>query len=163
MRGLHWRRVTLIKGWFHEVLTEALPVHYNLTKASIIMIDSDLYSSAQQALAFCAPLIQDTAVLLFDGCSLEGCAETGWEQVVKGERQAFEEFMGQHPEFDVTPLESYAPWAASFLLRRRAAQRLAGPSGRAPDRGTEVRSTAWHGEQLTRRSLHHLFLRPKAQ
>ena len=116
VKGIDWRRVTLIKGWFHEVLTEDLPVHYNLTKASIIMIDSDLYSSAQQALAFCAPLIQDHAVIFFDDWT-----EVGWEHVVKGERQAFQEFMQGHPELEVRPLESYAPWAASFLLTRHPA------------------------------------------
>ena len=80
------------------------------------MIDSDLYSSAREALAFCAPLIQDDAIIFFDDLT-----EAGWEGL-EGERQAFREFLEAHPEFGAVQLESYSPWTATFLLTRRVVQ-----------------------------------------
>ena len=65
---------------------------------------SDLYSSAREALAFCAPLIQDDAIIFFDDLT-----EAGWEGMVKGERQAFPEFLEAHAEFGAVQLESYSP------------------------------------------------------
>ena len=66
VKSIDWRRVTLVKGWFDEVLAPDPARRRSLTKASLIMIDSDLYSSAREALASCAPFIQDDAIFFFD-------------------------------------------------------------------------------------------------
>jgi len=44
------RDVTLVKGWFSETLNRDLLERHGLRKASVIMIDCDMYLSAKQAL-----------------------------------------------------------------------------------------------------------------
>ena len=43
--GIDWKRVTLVKGFYRDSLTDALVAEHGLRKASLIMIDCDLYSS----------------------------------------------------------------------------------------------------------------------
>jgi hypothetical protein len=85
----------------------------NLTSASLIMIDCDIYSAARDALQFAGPLIRDRAVIFLDD----------WGYGVKlgrrGEKEAFEEFLAAFP-FEATPLPSYTPYTRTFLLRRKA-------------------------------------------
>lgn len=64
------------------------------------MIDCDIYSSARTALGFCAPLIQNWAVVLFDDWNSGGLAAKGL-----GERGAFEEFMAGNPDLQAKELE----------------------------------------------------------
>ena len=82
--GIAWKRTFLIKGWFSDTLNDNLIQYYNIQKASIIMIDCDLYSSAKESLNFCCPLIKDTSIIFFGGWS---------EDKSIGERKAFEEFL----------------------------------------------------------------------
>jgi len=114
-RGVAWERVTLVKGWFDQTLTPELVEEHGIRKAGVIMIDSDLYSSARTALEFCAPFILDEAVLLFDDWGPDVDAAN------LGERRAFEEFLARHPYFAATELETYQPGGAKvFLVSRRA-------------------------------------------
>jgi len=45
-RGVDWQRVVLIKGWFSDTCKPSTKTQHKMTKAGIVMIDSDLYSSA---------------------------------------------------------------------------------------------------------------------
>jgi O-methyltransferase len=85
--------VTLVKGWFSETCTAATRTRLGLTRASVIMVDCDLYSSACEVLAFCEPLIGAQAVLVFDDWHASGLADRGM-----GEAKAFEEFLATHEE-----------------------------------------------------------------
>jgi len=126
-KGIRWDRTTLIKGFFENTLTPDLLRQHGIRKASVIMVDSDLYSSAKTVLEFCAPLIHDHAVILFDDWwpGTLGAARTG-------ERRAFEEFLAAHPDLAAEELESYAPqWAKVFLVSRSPAP--AKPSPPAED------------------------------
>jgi O-methyltransferase len=98
--GVDWARTFLIKGWFSEVLNDALVAHYGISKASIIMIDCDLYSSSKQALDFCAPLIRDRALIFFDDWS-DG-AKTN-----HGEKRAFDEFLQANPQLQADEFGTY--------------------------------------------------------
>lgn len=87
------------------------------------MIDCDLYSSTLEALKFCAPLIHEHAVILFDD----------WfplaEQAM-GEKKAFDEFLADHPDMSARDLGSYDATARVFaVLRNKSA---------APNAVTEV-------------------------
>ncbi len=101
--GVDWNRVFLVKGWFDETLNERLLQKYGISKASVIMIDCDLYSSSKQALDFCGPLIKDEAIIFFDdwdgGMNL---AERGL-----GERRAFDEFLQRHRDLTATEFGNY--------------------------------------------------------
>ena len=54
-RGVDWSRTFLIKGWFNETLTPETVTKYSIAKASVIMIDCDIYSSSKAALNFLHP------------------------------------------------------------------------------------------------------------
>jgi O-methyltransferase len=77
--------VNLVKGYFNETLSCG-PTKYNISKARILFVDSDTYSSAKEALNFCTTLVQQgTYIILDDYFSYNGRLDLG----VAG---AFEEF-----------------------------------------------------------------------
>jgi predicted O-methyltransferase YrrM len=115
LSGVDLNRITLVKGWFDETLTESERRRQGIRKASLIMIDCDLYSSARTALRFCAPLILDEAVIFFDDW---WPATLGAQNL--GEKRAFDEFLQENPHLTATELDSYYSDAAKvFLVSRR--------------------------------------------
>jgi hypothetical protein len=112
-QGVDWDRIRLIKGWFGETLNNELKREFNITKASIIMIDCDMYLSAKQALDFCGPLIQDASIVFFDDWHSGDLASKNL-----GEKRAFEEFLNDHPDFTIDHLGGYDPNSAVFLVER---------------------------------------------
>jgi hypothetical protein len=112
--GVDWSRVTLVPGWFADTLTARTRAEHRITKASVIMIDCDLYSSTREALTFCAPLIADEALILFDEYY-----PTRLHGKYLGERRAFMEFLRENPQFETSPFGAYAPRTQAFWLKRR--------------------------------------------
>jgi O-methyltransferase len=112
-KGVQLDRVVLVKGWFKDTLTRDTVDRLGLTKASLIMIDCDIYSSSREALWFCEPLIRETAVIFFD--------DWGWRSDLNeiGQKEAFTEFMQEFSMFSEEPLPAYLPQARAFLIRRR--------------------------------------------
>jgi hypothetical protein len=111
--GIDWSRTVLVPGWFEETLRPALAGEFGIEKAGIVMIDCDIYMSARTALGFCAPLIQDRAVVVFDDWNSGGLAAKGL-----GERRAFEEFMAVNPDLRAKELDTYHENAKVFLVTR---------------------------------------------
>lgn len=111
-RGVDLGRVELVKGWFVDTLTPETTNRLNLRKASLIMIDCDIYSASKEALWYCAPLIEDRAVIIFD--------DWGWRtgEGEIGQREAFEEFLEAFPYFKYEALPAYIPQARMFVLSR---------------------------------------------
>lgn len=110
-RGVDWNRVALIKGWFDETLTPATADTYGIRRASIVMIDCDIYSSAIKALTFTGPLMADESIIIFDD----------WYSVAKahfGEQQAFSEFLQAHPGLAARPVDAYNDTSLVFHVRR---------------------------------------------
>lgn len=106
-------RVFLIPGWFSETCNAETAHRYNLTKASVIMIDCDIYTSTKEALDFCAPLITDRALILFDDWHAGNLAAKHL-----GERKAFEEWLAASTSFTVEPFGSYRAKAETFIVTR---------------------------------------------
>jgi O-methyltransferase len=106
-KGIDWDRTNLIKGWYSETLTDDLKKKYDIKKASIIMVDCDLYSSAKEALNFCAPIIKDMSIIFFDD----------WAEEEIGEKKAFNEFLKENTKFQVEELGSYRPAGKIFMLQ----------------------------------------------
>jgi O-methyltransferase len=101
--GIDMSRVHLVKGWYSDTLTQELARELGITKASVIMIDCDLYTSTKQALDFCAPFIEDDVVVFFDDWDGgQGLAERGL-----GEKRAFDEFLAERPELRAEELGTY--------------------------------------------------------
>ncbi len=63
---MDWGRVTLVKGFYSDTLNNELVAKQDIRKASILMIDCDMYSSAIESLNFCEPFILDEAIIIFD-------------------------------------------------------------------------------------------------
>jgi O-methyltransferase len=111
--GVDMRRVTLIKGWFKDTLTAETRDRLGIVKASLIMIDCDIYSASRDALLFSGPMIRDEAVIFFDDWG--GRADRG----KIGQKEAFEEFLAEFPLLAAEPLPSYLPPQARVFLVHR--------------------------------------------
>jgi hypothetical protein len=93
-------RVNLIKGFYSDSLTNELVDEHKMEKASVIMIDCDMYSSTIEALEFCEPLIKDDVIMIFDD----------WNPLAKqnmGEKRAFDEFLEKYPHFTAEEIGKY--------------------------------------------------------
>jgi predicted O-methyltransferase YrrM len=117
-------QVTLVEGWFADTLTHDLVERHGLRKASVIMVDCDMYSSAKQALDFSGPLIRDQAVVILDDWYSGGLDERNM-----GERRAFEEFLSDGT-FDAQAVGRYGPNAKVFKVSRRPLSGTAVPATR---------------------------------
>jgi len=98
--GVSDESATLVKGWFSDTLTPATRERLGIERASVLMIDCDLYSAARDALRFSAPLIGRAAIVYFDDWNAAGIGDLG-----EGERRAFEEFLAENPDLRAEPLE----------------------------------------------------------
>ena len=112
-KGVDLGRVVLVRGWFKDTLHEETRRRHAIQKASLVMIDCDIYSASKDALAFSSEQIEDDAVFFFDDW---GSAES---QGMIGQKEAFSEFLTEHPEFSATPLPSYTENARVFHVSRR--------------------------------------------
>ena len=101
--GVNWEKVKLIKGWFKDTLKPGLIKENNIEKASVIMIDCDMYISAKEALDFCVPLIKDKTIIIFDDWNSANLAKRNL-----GEKKAFEEFMNENPHFEYFDFDNYS-------------------------------------------------------
>ena len=97
------------KGWYSDTLTPELIQTRKILKASLINIDCDLYSSAKQALAFCAPLIKDSSIIFFDD----------WPADFIGEKKAFDEFWKENNRFHIEEIGSYKPAGQILSVQKR--------------------------------------------
>lgn len=113
-KGVPREAMNFVKGWYADTLTAQTKARLELNKVSLVMIDCDIYTASYEALCFCAPLIADKAVIFFD--------DWGWRADIGeiGQKEAFEEFLGDFPEFSARPLPSYLDQARVFLVTRLA-------------------------------------------
>ena len=117
--GIDWNRTFLIKGWFSDTLNGNIIQDYKIQKASIIMIDCDLYSSAKESLNFCLPLIKETSIIFFGDWS---------EDKSIGERRAFEEFLQENGQLKSELVSQYknhrVPKGRIFLVTNEQRRNL---------------------------------------
>jgi O-methyltransferase len=121
LSGINWGRLRLVKGWFSDTLNEDLVRNQLIEKASVVMIDCDLYTAAREALQFCRPLIKDETIFIFDDWHAYGLDGRGM-----GEKRAFEEFMQNCPELSSSHLKGLSgynnrrpvPGGELFLVTR---------------------------------------------
>ena len=111
--GVDRSRVTLIPGWFSETCTADTAHRHGIEKASVIMVDCDIYTSARDALAFCTPLIKDRALMIFDDWNSGDLAAKNL-----GERKAFEEWLASTGCFEAARFATYRPKSETFMVTR---------------------------------------------
>jgi hypothetical protein len=105
-------RVTLVEGWYSDTLSKG--DSYGIDSASLVMVDSDTYSSARLALRFVAPLLTNPSVLIFDDWRLNDL-----DVKAMGEYRAFYEWAAQYPTIRWKSVRSYNRKSKMLILRRR--------------------------------------------
>lgn len=95
--------ISIVKGWLSDTLNRDNIEKYGIGNASIIMMDCDIYASAEEALRFCEGLIGDETIIIFDDWHSGGLAEKGL-----GEKKAFEEFLERNEHVRAKEIGEYA-------------------------------------------------------
>jgi len=104
-KGLQYQ---LVPGFFSDSLKSG-PSSLGIKKSRIIFIDSDTYSSASEALAFCGPTLQEgTFIILDDYFSYKGSS-------VRGVAGAFNEFV-KNASIEVRTVMNYGMGGAVFIV-----------------------------------------------
>ena len=106
-------RVDLIAGWYKDTLEDPKS-RIAVGTVSVVMIDSDAYSSANLALSFVGPLLADVSAIMFDDWKLNDLDIKNL-----GEYRAFSEFLDANPNFDVIAQRGYNRKSKIFILRRK--------------------------------------------
>ena len=117
--GVDWSRVHLIEGFYDTSLTDTLALEKGMKKASVVLVDCDVYVSSISVLKFIRPLLQDGTIIIFDDWGTFGDDTSE----AKGEKKAFREFLLQHPEWRADDfLDSgwnvYRYLQKSFVMRK---------------------------------------------
>ena len=108
--GGNLKTIKLIEGFFSDSLNAKTKKKYEIKKASIVNIDSDLYSSAVDVLNFIKPLIMEGTILLFDDWnSMQGEKQSGEEIALK-------EFLKKNKSVKLKKLYSYGWHGQAFAV-----------------------------------------------
>lgn len=89
--GIPKNKLITVKGFFEHVLTPELKLRLLPTKAAVIYIDCDLYTSTVPVLNFIKDFLQTGTIIVFDDWN---CFHGDPD---KGERRAFREFRERNP------------------------------------------------------------------
>lgn len=110
--GVDWKRTFLIEGFFNDTLHAQTRAQYKMTKASVVLLDSDLYESAASALEFLEPMLLDQTILIMDDWNAFDRDES------RGERLAMAEFLRRHPQWKAEPWFHYRNYGQVFVMRK---------------------------------------------
>lgn len=109
--NIDWKRTHLIKGWFDDTLNSTTTAKHNIRKASVIMIDCDIYSASKTALNYSLPMINDYAVIFFDDWK---------DDITFGEYKAYDEFLRENKQLKSEPFGDYPPTGKIFFVTNTA-------------------------------------------
>ena len=105
------KKVIIVEGGYHKVLTKELQRKLPLKKASVIYIDCDLYESTVSVLNFIIPYITTGTIIAFDD----------WYSFKndpnKGEQRAFYEWLKRNPQFKAEEFYKIPGRINSFFMR----------------------------------------------
>ncbi len=103
-------KINIVEGFYEETLNENNKINYNMNKASIIMIDCDLYHSAKLVLDFITDIVQNGTVLIFD----DWYAYRGNPN--KGEQLATKEWLNKNKNISLIPFSRFGVYQQSFIV-----------------------------------------------
>lgn len=90
--GMPPDRLTTVRGFYEDSLTEDVKRSLLPKKAAVIYVDCDLYLSTIPVLEFIKDFLQQGSVIVFDDWN---CF---WADPDRGERRAWREFCERHPD-----------------------------------------------------------------
>ena len=118
--GVLLDRVRVVEGMYSDTLTAETKARHGLTKAAVVHVDCDLYSSTSVVLAFIEDLIDEGSIVIFDDWYMPG-GDTNC-----GEKRAFTEWPFSHcsransrsegKSFSSSPSASCISWRTSALI-----------------------------------------------
>ncbi len=102
-------KLVTVPGWFEETCIEKTKEKHEMSKAAIIHIDCDLYSSSKTVLEFVEDLLVDGTVLIFDDWyNFKGNPNLG-------EQRAFNEWSNNLSDWEFVQYQKEGPWRNSFI------------------------------------------------
>jgi len=109
--GMDMSRVNLIKGFYHDSLTDDLKTEHSFQPASVVLLDCDLYSSTIEALEWMDIYLQNGTVLLFDDWTSYGDSKD------LGQQKALEDFLSKRPNYKIEHLWKFCKHGNAFVLK----------------------------------------------
>lgn len=111
--GVDMDRVISVPGLYDRSLTPQVKVQHRLTRASVVMIDCDLYESTVPVLDFLTDLVGQGTILIFhDWFRFKGSPQ-------QGEQRACREWLERNPQLELIEYWREGPQAVSFLVNLR--------------------------------------------
>lgn len=108
--GVRLDDVILVKGLYQNTCTAETRQKHGLSKAAIVMIDCDLYSSTVPVLEFLTPLVQQGTILIFDDWfRFQGSPN-------HGEQLACKEWLERNTQIELREFWRQGPQAVSFIV-----------------------------------------------
>ena len=108
--GVDLQRVTIIPGYYKEILNNETKKNLPLKKAAIVYIDCDLYESTIPVLDFVTDYIQDGTIIIFDDWFLfKGHPD-------RGEQRAFREWLDKNKHIRVSEYNKFGWYGNSFIV-----------------------------------------------
>ena len=112
-QGVPLDRVIVVPGYFGSTLNEETVRKYDIKRAAIVYIDSDLYESAKIVLQFITPLLQDGTIIIFDDWyCFRGNPNFG-------EQKACAEWLDSNPDWILTQYQKESSWRNSFIANEK--------------------------------------------
>ena len=132
--GMPRNRLTTVKGFYDQSLTDDLKQRLSPAKAAVVYVDCDLYVYTIPVLKFVKDFLQPGSVIVFDdwNCFL-GDPD-------KGERRAWFEFCQANPELRFEPFVSTG-MQQSFLcvdVGMSSGETLSSDQSRTPDTTSQI-------------------------
>jgi len=102
--------VHLVPGWFEQSLPTFPAADLGVTKAAIVHVDVDLFSSCVTVLDFIEPFLQVGTVLLFDDWNAFNASNH------KGERAAASQWLKRNPQWQLNDYAAYGWHGRVFIV-----------------------------------------------
>jgi len=107
--GIPINNFILIPGFYDESLNSQIVKEHNLTRASYIHIDCDLYASTKPVLGFIKPFLVQGAIIDFDDYFCYTSSEFG-------EPKAFQEWLEANPNIKARPFSRYSVFGQTYTI-----------------------------------------------
>lgn len=111
--GVDSSRITLVKGFYEDSLTEILREKHDFRPASVVLFDCDYYSSTRTAMLWMQPYIEVGTILLFD----DWFSYSEGNDKEQGQQKALDEFLQENPQYHAEPLWEFQNHGKGFILR----------------------------------------------